>query len=191
FTSVDLPTLVNATLKAVDGLSFSVSATTRDPRPGEIDGESYHFLSPSAFAERREEDAFLEWARVYDREYGTLRAPTEHALASGQSLLLDIDVQGARQIRERMPEAVHIFVAPPSLEALRGRLEGRGTDTPQTVERRMALAAEQLAGCGEYDFVVVNDVLETAMRTFQGIVLAELCRVARRPRMVERIASGG
>lgn len=189
-SGVGKSTLVQATIAAVEGLAFSVSATTRAPREGEEHGRHYQFMSPERFAELRADDAFLESATVYDRQYGTLREPTEAALASGRSLLLDIDVQGARQIRQRLPEAVHIFVAPPSLEVLRRRLVQRGTDDPATVERRMRLAAEQLRGCAEYDFIVVNDVLDTALRTFQGVVLAELCRVSRRPSLVERIVGG-
>lgn len=188
-SGVGKSTLVTTTLAAIDGLSFSVSATTRPPRAGEKDGIHYHFLSPERFSILREQDAFLESASVYGREYGTLRRPTEEALSHGRSLLLDIDVQGARQIRSRLPEAVHIFIAPPSLSVLRSRLVGRGTDEPATIERRMAQATEQLGGCGEYDFVVVNDVLDTALRTFQGIVLAELCRVNRRSSTVARIAT--
>lgn len=182
-------TLVAATLQAVEGLAFSVSVTTRPPRPGEVDGQHYQFISRERFRELRDADAFIEWATVYERDYGTLRAPTEAALAAGRSLILDIDVQGARQIRQRLPEAVHIFVAPPSLEVLRRRLEMRGTDDPATIERRMTQAAAQLEGCPEYDFVVVNDVLETSLRTFQGIVLAELSRVKRRATVVGQIAT--
>lgn len=188
-SGVGKSTLVAATLAAIEGLSFSVSATTREPREGEVNGEAYHFLTRERFQALQEADAFLESATVYGRDYGTLRQPTEEALSQGRSLLLDIDVQGARQIRERMPEAVHIFVAPPSFEILRQRLNGRGTDDAQTIERRMTQAAEQLGGCGEYDFVVVNDVLDTALRTFQGIVLAELSRVRRRPSVIARIAT--
>ncbi len=187
-SGVGKSTLVNATVAAIEGLSFSVSATTRAPRPGEQDGRNYHFLAEERFEELREADAFLEWAKVYDHHYGTLREPTLEALECGRSLLLDIDVQGSRQIRERLPEAVHVFVAPPSLSALRERLVARGTDGPEVIERRMTLAAEQLERCGEYDFVVVNDVLDTAMRTFQGIVLAELCRVSRCASTVRRLS---
>lgn len=190
-SGVGKSTLVNAAVRAMDDLAFSVSATTRAPRPGEQDGRNYHFLTPERFAQLRDAGAFLEWARVYDHDYGTLREPTEAALQRGQSLLLDVDVQGSRQIRERLEEAVHIFVAPPSLAALRERLIARGTDDPATIELRMRMAAQQLERCGDYDFVVVNDVLDTAMRTFQGILLAELCRVTRCGSLVQRLRAGG
>jgi len=186
-SGVGKSTLVKSTLSAIEGRSFSVSATTRPPRPGERDGEHYHFMSRERFAELRAAGAFLESATVYDRDYGTLHEPTEGALARGRSLLLDIDVQGARQIREAMPDAVHIFVAPPSMAELRERLVRRGTDDPETIELRMTKAAQQLEGCGEYDFLVVNDAFETALRTFQGIVLGELCRVTRRQSVIRRL----
>lgn len=188
-SGVGKSTLVKAALATIPALQFSVSATTRPPRPGEQDGVHYHFVAPDTFARWQQEGAFLEHAEVYDQRYGTLRGPTLQALSSGTSLLLDIDVQGARQIREALPEAVHIFVSPPTRESLRERLISRGTDDPQVIERRMNKATEQLRGCGSYDYVVVNDVLEQAHTVFQGILLAELSKTKRRPTLVERLAS--
>ena len=188
-SGVGKSTLVRAALAAIPRIRFSTSATTRAARPGEQDGVHYHFVDPERFAEMLAEGLFLEHATVYDRSYGTLREPTEQALASGVSLLLDIDVQGSRQVRERLPEAVHVFVAPPSYEELERRLRARGTEDDAVVAQRMAQAAEQLRGCPAYDYLIVNDVLELAHRTFQGILLAELSRVERRRAQAERLAA--
>lgn len=188
-SGVGKSTLVRRALATIPALRFSVSATTRPARPDEQQGVHYHFVDRSRFAAWVDEGAFLEHAEVYDQCYGTLRAPTLDAMSQGISLLLDIDVQGARQIRECLPEAVHIFVSPPSREALRERLVARGTDNPAVIARRMEKATEQLRGCGSYDYVVVNDVLELGHRVFQGVLLAELSKTKRRPTLVERLAS--
>lgn len=187
-SGVGKSTLVRQALVTIPALRFSVSATTRPPRPNERNGVHYHFVSTERFDAWVADDAFLEHARVYDKQYGTLREPTLAAMGQGTSLLLDIDVQGARQIREHLPEAVHVFVSPPSREALRQRLIARGTDDDEVIERRMEMATEQLRGCGSYDYVVVNDVLDQAHRVFQGIILAELSKTKRRPTLVERLS---
>jgi guanylate kinase len=185
-SGVGKTTLVQAALARVPGLEFSVSATTRAPRPGEVDGREYHFLTPEAFAERVREAQFLEHATVYDRSYGTLRAPVVDAIRDGRSVLLDIDVQGARQVKERFPECVRIFLMPPSIGVLEDRLRKRGTDET-ILRRRMAQVGEQLLGAPSFDYVVVNDHLETSTAVFEGIFLAELSRVARRRAAVERV----
>ena len=186
-SGVGKSTLVQGALARIPGLRFSVSATTRAPRDGEQDGVHYHFVSPERFAALVERDAFVEHATVYDRCYGTLRKPTEAALSEGVSLILDIDVQGAAQVRGTLPEAVHIFILPPSVAALEARLGRRGTEPPERVRRRMELAAEQLHGVEAFDYVVVNDDLETARSAFEGILLAELSRRARRTSAIARI----
>lgn len=186
-SGVGKSTLVQAAMARIPGLRFSVSATTRAPRAGERDGVDYHFVSAQRFADLVEADAFLEHATVYDRSYGTLRDPTEAALASGASLILDIDVQGSEQVRARKPDAVHVFVLPPSLDALERRLRSRGTDDELTIRRRMDQAMQQLRGCVRYDYVLVNDDLEASHAAFQGILLAETSRRDRRSSVIARV----
>lgn len=184
-------TLLHAALARVPGLEFSVSATTRAPRPGEQDGVDYHFVSPDAYRQLVERNDLLEHAEVYGTMYGTPRAPVFAALREGRSIVLDIDVQGAEQVRAVYPEAVTIFVLPPRIGVIRERLEARGKDSPQMVERRVRDATEQIARCGEYDYLVMNDVLNTAHAQLQGIFLAELSRRARRSAWVRALAGGG
>lgn len=173
-------TLLQHVLDRVPDLRFSVSLTTRSPRPGEVDGLHYHFVDGVQFSQQRDQGGLLEHAEVYGTWYGTPRQPVEAAIAAGQSMVLDIDVQGAAQVRRGHPEAVSIFILPPSLGELRARLEARGTDTPGVIERRMAGAATQLARCGEYDYLVMNRDLEGACQQFEAVFLAELSRRARR-----------
>lgn len=185
-SGVGKSTLIKGLMERVPGLEFSVSATTRAPRDGEVDGRDYHFLSAEDFAHRVERAAFLEYATVYDRSYGTLRAPVEAAVAEGRSVVLDIDVQGARQVKERYPACVRVFILPPSVGTLATRLRGRGTEEA-VIARRMSQVEEQLRGAPEFDFVVVNDDLSAARAVFEGIFLAELSRVARRRSRIERV----
>jgi guanylate kinase len=185
-SGVGKSTLVKAAMRRIPGLGFSVSATTRGPRPGEQDGRDYHFVTPERFQEWVERDAFLEHATVYDQRYGTPIEPVLEALKTGRSLVLDIDVQGAALVRQRLPEAVHIFVLPKSVEVLEQRLRERG-ESEATVTRRMAQAAQQLRGCPSYDYVVVNDELETAHAVLQGVLLAEMSRTSRRIPLVDRV----
>jgi guanylate kinase len=151
-----------------------VSATTRRPRPGERDGADYYFLTPDDFAARVEAGDFLEHAEYSGNRYGTLRAEVERRLRAGRPVVLEIEVQGARQIRATMPEAVAVFIAPPSREALRARLIGRGTDAPEQVESRMRTAEQELEAQPEFSHVVVNDRLEQATGELAAIVRDEL-----------------
>jgi guanylate kinase len=179
-------TLVREALARIPRLVFSVSATTRAARAGEAEGVDYTFVSEERFARLVEEDAFLEHATVYGQRYGTLREPVARAMAAGTSILLDIDVQGAAQVRERVPGAVTLFVLPPSLEVLEARLRRRGTDTPEVVERRVREAHVQLESCGVFDHLVMNDHLEAACDQLQAILVAELLRRDRRSSWVVR-----
>lgn len=181
-------TLLKRLFATVPGLEFSVSATTRAPRPGERDGVDYHFVDLPRFREMVAQGQLYEWAEVYGRCYGTPRGPVDAALAEGRSIVLDIDVQGAAQVRTVCPDAVTVFILPPSLDALRARLVGRGTDAPEVVERRMADAAQQLQACGEYGYLVLNDDLETAATQLVGVFVAELSRRGRRDTWVRRFA---
>ena len=166
---------------ALDDLTFSISATTRALRPGETDGVQYHFLTPARFETLIAEGGLLEWAEYVGDYYGTPRAPVDAALAEGRDVLLEIELAGARQVRETLPEAVTIFVAPPDLAELERRLRGRGTDDEAKIRKRLARARDEIAAVREFDYVVVNDDLADAARTFEGIVRAERARAARLP----------
>jgi guanylate kinase len=157
-------------------LELSVSATTRSPRPGERDGVDYHFLSSAEFERHVRTGDFVEHADYAGRRYGTLRSELERRVADGAPVVLEIEVQGARQVRAAMGEAVQVFIAPPSLEALRTRLIGRGTDDSDEVERRLAVAEQELAARDEFAHVVVNDRLEDALDRLTEIVSAALDR---------------
>lgn len=153
-------------------IAYSVSYTTRSPRPGERDGVDYHFVSAEEFRRGIEEGRWAEWADVYGNYYGTSAAALERTLAEGRDLLLEIDVQGCAQIVERFPEAVTVFIMPPSAEALRERLAGRGKDDPEVIERRLRAAEAEMARASEYRHVIVNDRLETALEELNAVVAA-------------------
>jgi guanylate kinase len=167
-------TLIRELCRRVPGLELSVSATTRGPREGEEEGRDYHFLTPDEFARRAEGTDFLEHATYSGHRYGTLRSEVERRLSEGKSVLLEIEVQGARQVRAAMPEAVLVFIAPPDPRALRERLEGRGTDEPEAIDERLRTAEGELAAQQEFQHVVVNDDLERAAEELAGIVRSEL-----------------
>ena len=155
-------------------LTLSVSATTRRPRPGETHGVDYWFLTDEEFDRRVAAGDFVEWAEYSGRRYGTLRSELDRVLATGRPVVLEIEVQGARQVRKGMPEAVQVFIVPPSPEALRLRLVGRGTDPPDEVERRLRVAEEEMAARAEFAHVVVNDRLEDAVERLSSIVSSAL-----------------
>ncbi|HEY8486129.1 MAG TPA: guanylate kinase, partial [Limnochordales bacterium] len=158
---------------------YSISVTTRPPRPGERDGVDYFFVGEAAFQEMVKRQELLEWARFGEYLYGTPRSYIEQALARRQVVLLDVDIQGARQLRRAQLPAVFVFLVPPSLEALRQRLLGRGSDSPEQVERRMQLALTELQAVADYDYVVVNEGLQEAADLLEAIILAEACRPGR------------
>lgn len=167
-------TLIRGLMEQLPQLELSVSATTRAPRPGERDGVEYHFLSPEEFERRVASGEFVEHAHYAGRSYGTLRSELERRVRAGVPVVLEIEVQGARQVRAAMPEAVQVFIAPPSLPALRTRLIGRGTDDPEEVERRLQVAEQELAAQPEFEHVVVNDRLDEALGRLAAIVEGEL-----------------
>ncbi len=167
-------TLIRSMFDRVPGLELAVSATTRAPRSGERDGVAYHFLTPEQFDARVAAGEFVEWAEYSGNRYGTLRSELEQRLEAGIPVVLEIELQGARQVREKMPEAVQVFIAPPSGEALKARLVGRGTDTQEQVQRRLETAAAELAAQPEFPHVVVNDRLEDAVDALVTIVQREL-----------------
>jgi guanylate kinase len=163
-------TLIRRLRERIPGLELSVSATTRPPRPGEQDGVDYHFASNEEFDRMAREGRLLEHATYSGHKYGTPRSEVEPLLAEGRSVVLEIEVQGARQVRRSMPEAIQVFIAPPSPAALRERLEGRGTDRPEDIERRLSVAQDELAAQREFGHVVVNDDLDRATDELVALV---------------------
>ena len=154
----------------VDRLFYSISATTRAPRPGETDGVQYYFLSKAEFEEKIAQNAFLEHARYVDNYYGTLEAPVNEKLEQGFDVVLEIEVQGAMQVHEKRPDAVMVFIAPPSFGELAARLRGRGTEDEEKVLKRLETAKEELKHQNEFDYVVVNDQLDRAVEELKGIL---------------------
>ncbi len=167
-------TLIKLLRERVPALALSVSATTREPRAGEEEGRDYYFLDRDEFAARADANEFLEHAAYGGNRYGTLRSEVERRLAAGESLVLEIEVQGAHQVRAAMPEAVLVFIAPPEPAALRERLEGRGTDDPEAISERLRTAAIELDAQEEFQHVVCNDELERAADELVQIVRSEL-----------------
>jgi guanylate kinase len=167
-------TLIRGLMERLPALQLSVSATTRAPRAGEQDGVDYHFLTREEFDRRVAQGEFVEHADYAGRSYGTLRSELEDRVRQGVPVVLEIEVQGARQVRAAVPEAVQVFIAPPSLDALRARLTGRGTDDSAEVERRLRVAEQELAAQPEFGYVVVNDRLEEALEELTAIVSEEL-----------------
>ena len=163
-------TLIRLLRDELPELALSVSATTRAPRPGEVEGVDYTFLSDERFDSLLREGAFVEHAEYAGRRYGTLREDLERRAAAGQPVVLEIEVQGARQIRDALPDALQVFIAPPSREALRERLVGRGTDDADVIARRLAAAEAELGAQDEFAHVVVNDRLEDAVSELSSIV---------------------
>jgi guanylate kinase len=183
-------TLIAHLMQALPGLVFSVSWTTRAPRPGEVDGVAYHFSDEATFRRKVERGEMLEWAEVHGRRYGTDRAETLAALDSGKDVVLDIDVQGAAQIRRSGFAAVSIFVLPPSYEVLSARLTGRRTETDAACALRLRNAAREIAGWTEFDYLVINDDVAVAAAELTAVVGAARVRRARRAAAAAVIAAG-
>lgn len=172
-------TLVHRLLKTVPGLTFSISYTTRNPRPSETDGVDYIFISRAEFEKRLGHGEFLEYAQVFGNYYGTNRATFEKAANEGHDLVLDIDVQGARQLKVAIPEAISIFVLPPSRDVLEQRLRARSQDSEEVIRRRLKGAAEEVRNYTQYDYVLINRELEDSAARLTSIVKAERLRKAR------------
>jgi guanylate kinase len=167
-------TLIERLLASVPGLELSVSATTRAPRPGELGGRDYHFLEPEDFDRRVAAGEFLEYATYSGNRYGTLRSEVDRRLAGGISVVLEIELQGARQVRTAMPESVQVFIAPPTPDALRERLERRGTDSSEAIVERLRVAERELAAQREFRHVIVNDDVDRAAAELERTVRDEL-----------------
>jgi guanylate kinase len=180
-------------LEDTPGLRFSVSHTTRAPRGSERDGREYHFVERAAFLRLRDANGLLEWAEVHGNLYGTGLAEIERARAEGRDLLLDLDVQGAEQVRAKIKDAVTVFVLPPSYEVLEARLRGRGEDDEAAIRRRLAVAGREIDAFERYDYAIVNEDLEACAEELKSIVRAARCRVplvAERARAIERTFEG-
>jgi guanylate kinase len=173
-------TIFRVALKQIDGLEASISLTTRPPREGETEGLDYHFVSEEEFRQREAADAFAELARVFDSCYGTPRVPLDRAITSGRDILLDIDVQGATQIRAAYPrDSVTIFVLPPSFAELEGRLRGRGTESPAAIAHRLRRAHEEASAYPAYDYLLINVDVAISIAQLGAIVAAERLKVTR------------
>lgn len=183
-------TLSRKLLEADANIAMSVSVTTRKPRPGEVDGRDYHFISQARFEKMIAAGELLEWATVFGNSYGTPRKPVEEALAKGRDVLFDIDWQGTQQLAQAMEDdLVRIFILPPSAEILRDRLIGRNQDSSSVVAKRMAEAPRELSHWPEYDYVVMNDEIENALRQIMAILTAERLRRRRQVGLTEFVRS--
>ncbi len=181
--------LVRELVRRNDKVVFSLSATTRPARPGELHDADYRFVDDTEFARLVETGGLLEWAVVHGRKYGTLREGIEAAVTNGVTVVLDIDVQGARQVRERLAGAVLVFIMPPSAEELERRLAGRASETAEQRRIRLTTARTELAAVGEFDYVVVNDDFDTALATLEAIIIAETHRASRMKDVVATAAA--
>jgi len=182
--------LREAVLRRRPDLVYCVSATTRPPRPGEVDGVHYFFLDPAEFRAGLEAGRFVEWAEVYGHLYGTPGEPMNSLLGAGKDVIVEKDVQGAAVLMGRYPEAVFVFTAPPTLAELRRRVTDRGTDFPEAVARRMALAAKEMQQARRYDYTIVNDSLSDAKNELEAIIVAEKCRTWRLYELAGAAGSG-
>ncbi len=174
-SAVGKSTLVRCLRERIAELHFSVSATTRAPRPGEVDGVDYYFVTPARFQQLIDEGALLEWAEIHSglHRSGTPARPIRDATAAGHPVLIEVDLAGARAIKQAMPEAISVFLAPPSWEALEARLVGRGTETPEVIARRLATARTELAAQDDFDEVVVNSQLESACAELVSLLVKQ------------------
>lgn len=172
-------TICKALLEKHDDLFISVSATTRQPRAGEVDGVNYHFITKEDFIKRVEQKDFLEYAEVYGNYYGTPKSKVEEMLNSGKNVILEIDIQGALKVKENFKEGVFIFILPPSMEELKQRIIKRGSETPESLMRRFKSAYQEINCISKYNYAVVNDIVDVAVSKIEGIITAEKCRVDR------------
>ncbi len=183
-------TICKALMAKYPDAHLSVSATTRKPRPGEVDGESYYFLSEETFRSMIAKDGFIEWACFCQNYYGTPKEKVEEKLAEGKDVILEIEVQGAMQVRSEYPEAVFVFVTPPSLAELRNRLAGRGTEKPEVIEERLKTALWEYSNIEKYNYILLNDDVESATDRLIGIIEAEKQRTERNAAFISEIKKG-
>lgn len=167
-------------------VEYSISATTRSPRSGEIEGVNYFFLDRSEFEQRIKEDGFIEWAEVYGNYYGTPKEYVEHMLMLGQDVMLEIDPQGAKAVKKQMPDAVLVFIMPPSFNELENRIRGRGTENEEQIITRLSCAINEINTLDAYDYVIVNDNIDDAVKDLRAIINAEKCHVSRNKAISEQ-----
>ena len=178
-SGVGKTTLVKRLLRRVRELEFSISYTTRPPRRGERDGVDYHFITPGRFRRMIRNREFLEWAEVYSHNYGTRKLDLKRILRQGKDVLLDLDTQGAGTVRKRMPGAISVFILPPAAPDLNRRLRGRGLDSADSMRQRYARAAGEIRQFPHYDYLIVNDRLDPALRSLEAVILSARCRLSR------------
>ncbi|ABY93047.1 MAG: guanylate kinase [Thermoanaerobacter sp.] len=183
-------TICKALMEKEKDLKLSISATTRQPRSGEIEGKNYFFKSEEEFEKMIENDSFLEWAKVYGHYYGTPKDFVLKNLDEGNDVVLEIDIQGALKIKEKFPEGVFIFILPPSMEELKNRIKKRGTETEEEIIKRFKSAYEELNYVSRYNYVVINDSVEEAVEKIKAIIIAEKCRVDRNKDLYLEIKEG-
>ncbi|MGI6484980.1 MAG: guanylate kinase [Tepidanaerobacteraceae bacterium] len=183
-------TICGLLMQKIDNLSVSISATTRAPRQGEVDGVSYFFLERSEFERKIERDEFLEWAKVYNNYYGTPKDFVEGQLNAGKDVILEIDVQGASKIKRCCPDGVYIFIFPPSIKELKNRIIKRGSETIESIRERMKYASQELKLASSYDYIVLNDELEKAVAQLKSIIIAERCRANRNLELIRKVERG-
>ncbi|MEE1197682.1 MAG: guanylate kinase [Acutalibacteraceae bacterium] len=180
-------TILQGVFKKHPEIKLSISSITRAMRAGEVEGEKYHFISRDEFEELLKNDMLLEHNVFVGNYYGTPKAPVEECLNAGGDMILEIDVNGAAQVREKMPEAISIFIMPPSFEVLKNRLSGRGTETAEVVEQRMTAALGEIARAKEYDYIVINDQLDVAIDDLLSIILSERLRINRQKQIIDEV----
>ena len=186
FSGAGKGTVMKRLMEKYDGYALSVSATTRKPRPGEEDGREYFFRTRDEFEKLIEEDALLEYAQYVENYYGTPRSYVEEQLQAGRNVILEIEIQGAMKIKEKIPEALLVFVTPPTVEELERRLTGRGTETAQVIADRLARAGEEAEGMGQYDYILVNDTVEECVDHLHQIIVSEHSRRIQKCRIYRR-----
>ena len=187
FSGAGKGTVMKRLMEKYDGYALSVSATTRKPRPGEEDGREYFFRTRDEFEKLIEEDALLEYAQYVENYYGTPRSYVEEQLQAGRNVILEIEIQGAMKIKEKIPEALLVFVTPPTVEELERRLTGRGTETAQVIADSLARAGEEAEGMGQYDYILVNDTVEECVDHLHQIIVSEHSRVSRNAEFIADI----
>lgn len=180
-------TICKELLKYEDNLEVSVSATTRDPREGEVEGKNYYFISKEEFLDMIGNDQFLEYAKVYDNYYGTPKNAVLEKMEKGIDVILEIDIQGAAQVRANFPEGIYIFVVPPSIKELRKRITERGTENEEQMNKRMDCACEEIRNATKYSYIVINDTVSVAAKNVSAIITAEKCRSERLESKIEEI----
>ena len=187
FSGAGKGTVMKRLMEKYDDYALSVSATTRKPRPGEEDGREYFFRTRDEFEKLIEEDALLEYAQYVENYYGTPRSYVEEQLQAGRNVILEIEIQGAMKIKEKIPEALLVFVTPPTVEELERRLTGRGTETAQVIADRLARAGEEAKGMEQYDYILVNDTVEECVDHLHQIIVSEHSRVSRNAEFIADI----